>query len=87
MKKYTLSIRKIVNLRINKIAEMQNNENRQQETRRIFYTAFIPAVLTLLMFLVFILERGMGWDFHKAGVFPRDMSRVWTILSYVFVHS
>ena len=87
MKKYTLSIRKIVNLRINKIAEMQNNENRQQETRRIFYTAFIPAVLTLLMFLVFILERGMGWDFHKAGVFPRDMSRLWTILSYVFVHS
>lgn len=87
MKKYTLSFRKNRKFVYHKIAEMQNNENKQQGIRRIFYTVFIPAVLTLFMFLVFILEKGMDWDFHKAGVYPRDLSRLWNVFSYVFVHS
>ncbi|MBN2767023.1 MAG: rhomboid family intramembrane serine protease [Paludibacteraceae bacterium] len=54
---------------------------------RFLYAVFIPACLTLFMILVFMLEKGMGWDFHTAGVFPRNPQRLWAVLSYVFIHA
>lgn len=66
---------------------MQNEVKSSTEVRRLFYTVFIPTILSLLMLLVFVLEKGMGWDFHKAGVYPRDVSRLWTVFTYVFIHS
>lgn len=87
MKKYTLPFGKNRKFVYYKTAEMQNNENKQQAIPRFYYTVFIPAVLTLFMFLVFILEKGMDWDFHKAGVFPRQLKSLWTIFTFVFVHS
>ena len=39
------------------------------------------------MILSFVSEKGMNWDFHKAGVFPRRFESILGIFSLVFVHS
>ncbi len=41
----------------------------------------------LLMILSFILESGMNWDFHSAGIFPRKISSIWGVISIIFVHA
>ena len=39
------------------------------------------------MILCFILEKGMDWDFHTAGVFPRRIENLWGVFTLVFVHA
>ena len=39
------------------------------------------------MILSFLLERGMNWDFHYAGVFPRRLENIWGIFTLIFVHA
>lgn len=56
------------------------------ERRKILHAVFIPALLSLAMLLVFALEKGMGWDFHSAGILPRSIANVWGIFTYVFIH-
>lgn len=48
---------------------------------------FIPFVLTLFIFMTFILEKGMNWDFSKAGIYPRKIEWIWTVFTYIFVHA
>jgi len=57
--------------------------NKQQFKNAIF----IPTILGLLMILSFILERGMEWDFHTAGVYPRRIENLWGIFTLIFVHA
>ena len=55
--------------------------------RQFLHAVFVPAIITLFFILVFVFERGMGWDFHKAGILPRDIEHVSGILTYVFIHA
>ena len=55
--------------------------------RQFLHAVFVPAIITLFFILVFVFERGMGWDFHKAGILPRDIEHVLGILTYVFIHA
>lgn len=48
---------------------------------------FIPFVLGIVMILSFILEKGMDWDFHTAGVYPRRIDNIWGIFTLIFVHA
>jgi len=57
--------------------------NKQQFKNAIF----IPAVLGLIMILSFLLERGMDWDFHTAGVYPRRSENVWGVFTIIFIHA
>jgi len=57
--------------------------NKQQFKNAIF----IPAVLGLIMILSFILERGMDWDFHTAGVYPRHIENIWGVFTIIFIHA
>ena len=57
--------------------------NKQQFKNAIF----IPAVLGLIMILSFLLERGMDWDFHTAGVYPRRIENVWGVFTIIFIHA
>ena len=41
----------------------------------------------LLMVSGFILEKGMNWDFHYGGVFPRKLESILGIISMVFIHA
>jgi membrane associated rhomboid family serine protease len=62
-------------------------KKRTPEQLQFLHAVFTPALITLAFVLVFILERGLGAEFHKAGIMPRDFSKIWNILSYVFIHA
>ena len=66
---------------------MNKKENSQLDKRKLFHAFFIPSIITILIFISFIFEKGMDLDFHKAGVLPRSISHLWGIFTYVFVHS
>lgn len=63
------------------------SEKRTPAQRQFLHAVFVPAIITLFLILVFVFERGMGWDFHKAGILPRDIEHVSGILTYVFIHA
>lgn len=48
---------------------------------------FIPILLGVVMILSFVLEKGMDWDFHTAGIYPRRFENLWGIFTLVFVHA
>ena len=39
------------------------------------------------MILTFVLEKGMKWDFHSAGVLPRHIENIGGIFTIIFLHS
>jgi len=57
------------------------------EKKRFYYSLVIPFLLTLLMFLSFVLEKGMSWDFRTGGVFPLRIENLWGIFTMVFIHA
>ncbi|MFA5046551.1 MAG: rhomboid family intramembrane serine protease [Paludibacter sp.] len=57
------------------------------EKRQFIHAVFIPLIIGILMILSFLLERGMNWDFHSAGVFPRRLGNLWGILTLIFIHA
>lgn len=66
---------------------MLNDKNSSVEKREIAYAVFFPAVTGFLIILSFILEKGMDWDFHKAGIYPRQPESLGGIFSIIFVHA
>lgn len=59
----------------------------RQEKKKFINALIVPIILSVLMVLTFVFERGMGLDFHQGGIFPRDITHIWGILTYVFIHS
>ena len=59
----------------------------QTEKQKFFRAVFFPAIIGVLIVLCFVLEKGMDWDFHKGGVFPRQVSSLWSVFTMPFVHS
>ena len=58
-----------------------------EEKKRLKQAVFIPFLLVVCMFLSFILEKGMGWDFHTAGIYPRRPEGAWGVLVCAFIHA
>jgi len=61
--------------------------NSSSQKRQFYYAIFIPFAIGIMMILSFVLENGMNWDFHTAGVYPRRVESIPSILSLIFVHS
>lgn len=59
----------------------------KKENKRFYYAAFFPAIICLLMVLVFLLEKGMGWDFAKFGIEPRDIKSLPYLFFTPFIHA
>lgn len=55
--------------------------------RQFINAVFIPLVIGVMMILSFVLEKGMGWDFHTAGVYPRRIENIWGVFTLIFVHA
>jgi len=72
---------------LHKYYQIMNSANSKNDFKHILNIVFIPITLTLLMLLVFILEKGMDWNFAKAGIYPRKPEWIWTILTYIFIHA
>ncbi len=61
--------------------------NTSPEIKQIYNAVFVPIIIGTFMVLSFVLERGMNWDFHTAGVYPRHIENIWGIFTIIFVHS
>ena len=57
------------------------------EKKRLYYTLFFPILFCLFIILVYIFERAMGWDFHKAGIFPHELKTLPNVFTMPFIHS
>jgi membrane associated rhomboid family serine protease len=55
--------------------------------RQFLHAVFVPTVISVVILLSFVLEKGMGWDFHTLGVYPRRIENISGIFTLVFVHS
>ncbi|MDP4238038.1 MAG: rhomboid family intramembrane serine protease [Bacteroidota bacterium] len=66
---------------------MTQESNTLTDKRQFVNAVFIPLVLVILMVLSFILEKGMDWDFHTAGVYPRRIENIWGVFTLIFVHA
>ncbi len=63
------------------------NTKISSERRQFIHAIFIPLIFVILMLLSFLLEKGMNWNFHSAGIFPRKFENLWGVFSLVFVHA
>jgi membrane associated rhomboid family serine protease len=66
---------------------MTQEPNTPTDKRQFVNAVFIPLILVILMILSFILEKGMDWDFHTAGVYPRRIENIWGVFTLIFVHA
>lgn len=66
---------------------MADDQEHTIEKKRFFYSMVIPFIIVLFMILSFVLEKGMDWNFHTGGIYPRRIENIWGIFTYIFVHS
>ena len=66
---------------------MPQKFNSSAEKRQIYTAILIPCIIGILMILSFVMEKGMDWDFHTAGIYPRRIESVWGIFTLIFVHA
>ena len=56
------------------------------DVQRLVASAMIPLFLLFVMYALEVLETGMGWDFTRLGVFPREQRGVFGIFAHPLVH-
>lgn len=66
---------------------MSDTLNKNQNQKQLVDALLIPAVLVIFMILTFVFEKGMDFDFHKAGIYPRSIKSIPAIFSYIFIHA
>jgi len=66
---------------------MSDNKDFLKEKRQFINAVFIPVIISVLIITTFLLEKGMGWDFHGGGVYPRRLENIWGIFTLVFIHN
>ena len=57
------------------------------ETKKILYAFTFPVLLVLLLWIIWLLEQGLGADWHQWGILPRTVRGLWGILTEPLVHS
>ncbi|MBV5283319.1 MAG: rhomboid family intramembrane serine protease [Paludibacter sp.] len=55
--------------------------------RQFLHAVFVPIIISVVIILSFVLEKGMGWNFYTLGVYPRRIENLSGIFTLVFVHS
>jgi len=63
------------------------NPKTSSERRQFSHAIFIPIIIGILMIMTFMLEKGMNWHFHSAGIFPRRLENLWGVFTIIFVHA
>lgn len=58
-----------------------------KKNRRFYYAAFFPFIISFLMVLIFLFERGMSWDLTKFGIEPRNIKSLPYIFFTLFIHA
>src|ERR1035437_711683 len=55
--------------------------------RQFLHAVFVPTIISVVIILSFVLEKGMDWDSHTLGVYPRRVENIGGIFTLVLVHS
>lgn len=55
--------------------------------RQFLHAVFVPIIISVAIILSFVLEKGMDWNFHTLGVYPRRIENLSGIFTLIFVHS
>ncbi len=66
---------------------MSDDENKHENRRQLISVLLIPTVLVVFMILVFVFEKGMEYDFHSAGIYPRSLKSIAGVFTYIFIHA
>ncbi len=61
--------------------------NLSEFKRQFLHAIFIPTIISIILVLSFVLEKGMGWDLHTLGVYPLRIEKISGIFTLVFVHA
>jgi membrane associated rhomboid family serine protease len=56
------------------------------EIKQIFYALFFPAIFIILLWLIWILEEGLGCNWYYLGINPRTAEGLWGIITSPLVH-
>lgn len=48
---------------------------------------FVPLIFICFMVLTFVFEKGMDFDFHAAGLHPRDLKSLGGVFGMLFIHA
>lgn len=66
---------------------MSDDENRTENRKQLLGTLLIPCVLVVFMVLTFVFEKGMDFDFHGAGIYPRSLKSLTGVFTCIFIHA
>lgn len=56
------------------------------QQRRIARAAVLPALVVLLLWCVFLLDKGLGWDLYRWGILPRSFAGLVGVITSPFIH-
>ena len=59
----------------------------KRDLQRIFLAAVIPLFFLFILYMLKILEVGMGWDFTHLGIYPQEKQGIFGIFAHPLVHS
>ena len=66
---------------------MSLSEEVKKERKKWYYAMFFPGIISLVMIMSFVFERGMGWSFISFGIEPRHFHGLLGIFFTPFIHS
>lgn len=56
------------------------------QQRRMVRAAVLPALVVLVLWCVFLLDKGLGWDLYRWGILPRSFSGLTGVITSPFIH-
>ncbi|MDH8701816.1 membrane associated rhomboid family serine protease [Dysgonomonadaceae bacterium PH5-43] len=57
------------------------------ENKKLIYALIFPCLFVFFLWIFLLLEKGLGYDWHNWGIFPRSVDGIKGILTSPLVHS
>ena len=57
------------------------------ENKRALYALFFPVLFVLTLWFILAVEKIEGADWYRFGIYPREISGLWGIITSPFIHS
>jgi len=57
------------------------------EKKRILYALFFPALFLILLWLLLFVEKSLGADWIRGGIYPGKISGLWGVITSPLIHA
>jgi len=57
------------------------------EKKRILYALFFPALFVILLWLILLVEKALGADWSRLGIYPGKINGLWGIITSPLIHA